>query len=60
MRDFVVVIDMGRLYTESGRVPKQVGQGWIRELAEYDTGTKQVGKPGNNVCLWVLPYFLEA
>ena len=45
--------------TEGGRIPQQVGLGYIRELAEHETVTKQEGKAGNNVCLWVLPYFLE-
>ena len=46
--------------TEWGWIPKEVGLGWISQLAEHETVSKQEGKAGNNVCLWFLPYFLEA
>lgn len=51
------MIDVGRLYTEDplGRIPKQVGLGWVRELAKYETVTKKETK----ICSWFLP-FLEA
>ena len=34
--------------SEGGRIPKPVGLGYIRELAEHETVTKQEGKAGNN------------
>ena len=46
--------------TEGGRIPKLVGLGYIRELTESETVTKQEVKAGNNVHPWFLPYFLEA
>ena len=45
---------------EGDWMPKQKGLGYIRELAEHETVTKQEGKVGNNVHPWFLPYFLEA
>lgn len=55
MRDCVVMTDVGMLYTEGGRIPEQVGLGWVRELGKYETVTKQE----TNNCSWFLP-FLEA
>ena len=46
--------------TEGGRIPQQVGLGYIRELAEHETVTKQEGKARNNGHPWFLPNFLEA
>jgi hypothetical protein len=44
--------------TEGGRIPKQVGLGYIRELDEHETVTKPEGKARNNVRPWFLPYFI--
>ena len=45
--------------TEGDRILKQVGLGYIRELAEQETVTKEEGKPGNYVRPWFLPSFLK-
>ena len=41
--------------TEGGNVPKQVSLGWMWELAEQETVTKQESKPWDNVCPCFLP-----
>jgi hypothetical protein len=45
---------------EGDWMPKQKGLGYIRELTERETVTKQEGNTGNNVRPWFLPNFLEA
>jgi hypothetical protein len=44
--------------TEGGRIPKQEGLGYMRELAEHETVTKSEGKARNNVRPWFFPYFI--
>lgn len=55
------MIDVGRLYTEDplGRIPKQVGLGWVRELAKYETVTKQETIIVHGFCLFLKLEFLS-
>lgn len=59
VRDCVVMIDVGRLYTEGGRIPEQVSLGWVRELAKYETVTKQETIIVHGFCLFLKLEFLS-
>lgn len=54
-----MMADVGRRYTEGGRVPKQVGLGWVRELAKYETVTKQETIIVHGFCLFLKLEFLS-
>ena len=45
--------------TEWGWIPKEVGLGWISQLAEHETVAKGESRPGNNVCPWFLLLLLN-